>query len=229
MEGVTNAPMRALLSEVGGFTFCVTEYLRVSQSVPGVGVFRAHVPELADGGRTPAGLPVQVQLLGGDPAAGAGGPGRGPGRGPRRGPQLRLSRRRRSTATTAVPCCSSNPGAPRHRGGRACGLAEGNSRQRQAAAGLGRSGASMPMPRLRPRAARPGLPFTAEPASRAIGRRRTGRRLARAGPTGNRRGGQRRRLESRRPAPLSRRERLPSFHARPRGAGGADAGPAGGV
>jgi tRNA-dihydrouridine synthase C len=67
MEGVTDAPMRALLSELGGFRFCVTEFLRVSQSVPGVRVFRAHVPELAAGCRTPAGLPVQVQLLGGDP------------------------------------------------------------------------------------------------------------------------------------------------------------------
>jgi len=67
MEGVTDAPMRALLSEVSGFTSCVTEFLRVSQSVPGVRVFREHVPELASGCRTPAGVPVQVQLLGGDP------------------------------------------------------------------------------------------------------------------------------------------------------------------
>jgi tRNA-dihydrouridine synthase C len=67
MEGVTDAAMRALLSEVGGFSFCVTEFLRVSQTVPGPRVFRKHVPELAHGGRTPAGLPVQVQLLGGDP------------------------------------------------------------------------------------------------------------------------------------------------------------------
>jgi tRNA-dihydrouridine synthase C len=67
MEGVTDAPMRALLSELGGFTFCVAEFLRVSQSVPGVRAFRRHVPELLQGGRTAAGLPVQVQLLGGDP------------------------------------------------------------------------------------------------------------------------------------------------------------------
>ena len=67
MEGVTDAPMRALMSELGGFTFCVTEFLRVSQSVPGPRVFREHVPEFASGCRTPSGLPVQVQLLGGDP------------------------------------------------------------------------------------------------------------------------------------------------------------------
>jgi len=67
MEGVTDASMRALLSEVGGFTFCVAEFLRISQEAPGASVFLRHVPELAEGGRTSAGLPVQVQLLGGDP------------------------------------------------------------------------------------------------------------------------------------------------------------------
>jgi len=67
MDGVTDAPMRALMAELGGFTFCVTEFVRISQSVPGPRVFREHVPEAAHGCRTPAGLPVQVQLLGGDP------------------------------------------------------------------------------------------------------------------------------------------------------------------
>jgi tRNA-dihydrouridine synthase C len=68
MDGVTDAVMRAVLSERGGFTFCVSEFLRISKAVPHPRVFRAHVPELSDGCRTPAGLPVQVQLLGGDPA-----------------------------------------------------------------------------------------------------------------------------------------------------------------
>jgi tRNA-dihydrouridine synthase C len=67
MDGVTDAPMRALLSEIGGFRFCVTEFLRVSHSVPGPRAFRDHTPEVANGCRTPVGLPVQVQLLGGDP------------------------------------------------------------------------------------------------------------------------------------------------------------------
>jgi tRNA-dihydrouridine synthase C len=67
MEGVTDVTMRALLSELGGFTYCVAEFLRVSNSIPGPKVFRRHVPELLHGGRTAAGLPVQVQLLGGDP------------------------------------------------------------------------------------------------------------------------------------------------------------------
>src|SRR5262245_11271605 len=34
MEGVTDFPMRALLSERGGFSHCVSEFLRVSQDAP---------------------------------------------------------------------------------------------------------------------------------------------------------------------------------------------------
>ncbi len=66
MEGVTDPPMRALLSELGGFTFCVAEFLRISQAVPRARVFQEHVPELLQGGRTCTGLPIQVQLLGGE-------------------------------------------------------------------------------------------------------------------------------------------------------------------
>lgn len=68
MEGVTDPPMRAFLSELGGFTFCVTEFVRISQTIPGIRIFRQRVPELQNGSTTPTGLPVQVQLLGGDPA-----------------------------------------------------------------------------------------------------------------------------------------------------------------
>ena len=67
MEGVTDAPMRAVLSAAGGYTFCVSEFVRVSHTVLGPSVFRKRVPELPCGARTPSGLPVQVQLLGGDP------------------------------------------------------------------------------------------------------------------------------------------------------------------
>lgn len=66
MEGVTDAPMRALMSERGGFSYCVSEFLRVSQDVPPARTFYDHVPELRLGCLTPAGLPVQIQLLGGD-------------------------------------------------------------------------------------------------------------------------------------------------------------------
>lgn len=67
MEGVTDAPMREFLTERGGFSFCVAEFLRVSQTVPPYKVFNAHVPELARDAKTASGVPVQVQLLGGDP------------------------------------------------------------------------------------------------------------------------------------------------------------------
>lgn len=66
MEGVTDAPMRALLGELGAFTFAVSEFIRISHSVPSRSVFLRHVPELARGAITPTGLPVQVQILGGD-------------------------------------------------------------------------------------------------------------------------------------------------------------------
>jgi tRNA-dihydrouridine synthase C len=68
MEGVTDAPMRAVQGRCGAFTFAVSEFLRVSHAVPPRGVFLKHIPELRSGCRTSTGLPVQVQLLGGDAA-----------------------------------------------------------------------------------------------------------------------------------------------------------------
>ena len=66
MQGLTDAPMRAFQAESGAFTFAVSEFLRVNADVPPPKVFRRHIPELGEGGRTRSGLPVQVQLLGGD-------------------------------------------------------------------------------------------------------------------------------------------------------------------
>jgi tRNA-dihydrouridine synthase C len=67
MEGLTDAPMRQVQGEIGAFTFAVSEFLRISATVPGVRAFQRHVPELIGGARTRSGLPVSVQLLGGDP------------------------------------------------------------------------------------------------------------------------------------------------------------------
>jgi tRNA-dihydrouridine synthase C len=67
MEGVTDAPMRTFLTERGGFSFCVTEFMRISQDVPYLRPFYDHVPELKHGALTPSGTPVQFQLLGGNP------------------------------------------------------------------------------------------------------------------------------------------------------------------
>jgi tRNA-dihydrouridine synthase C len=66
MQGVTDAPMRALQGATGAFAFAVSEFLRITQMVPPRRVFVRQVPELLNGGHTPTGLPVQVQLLGGD-------------------------------------------------------------------------------------------------------------------------------------------------------------------
>lgn len=65
MQGLTDAPMRAVCGGLGAFTFAVSEFLRVSSEVPPPRVFFRQVPELHGGGKTPNGLPVQVQLLGG--------------------------------------------------------------------------------------------------------------------------------------------------------------------
>jgi tRNA-dihydrouridine synthase C len=67
MEGVIDAPMRVFLSERGSWSYLVTEFVRVGPNVPPEKVFLRYVPELKNGGRTPSGIPVQVQILGGDP------------------------------------------------------------------------------------------------------------------------------------------------------------------
>src|SRR4051812_48770492 len=68
MEGVTDAPMRAVQGAAGAFTYAVSEFVRISHAVPPRSIFLRHVPELRRGAVTPNGLPVHVQLLGGDPA-----------------------------------------------------------------------------------------------------------------------------------------------------------------
>ena len=58
--------MRAMLTGMGGYDRCVTEFVRVSQTVLPARVFHRLCPELLEGGRTPSGTPVFVQLLGSD-------------------------------------------------------------------------------------------------------------------------------------------------------------------
>lgn len=67
MDGVTDALMRRLLTRRMPFSYCVTEFIRVSGLVPPDKTFLLDVPELRHGSRTEAGAAVQVQLLGGDP------------------------------------------------------------------------------------------------------------------------------------------------------------------
>ena len=67
MEGVTDSPMRALLTERPGFTHTVTEFLRISHLLPPKKVFHWHLPELSKNSLTPTGIPINFQLLGGNP------------------------------------------------------------------------------------------------------------------------------------------------------------------
>lgn len=67
MEGVVDHLMRDMLTRVGGFDQCVTEFVRVvDQKLPKKTFYRL-CPELHNGGKTPSGVPVRVQLLGQHP------------------------------------------------------------------------------------------------------------------------------------------------------------------
>ena len=66
MEGVVDADMRAVLTQLGGYDRCVTEFVRVTEQLIPNHVFNRFSPELAQGGHTPSGVPVYVQLLGGN-------------------------------------------------------------------------------------------------------------------------------------------------------------------
>lgn len=65
MEGVMDYTMRDLLTRIGGYDRCVTEFVRVTREVLPPRVFYRACPELHHGSKTPSGVPVYVQLLGG--------------------------------------------------------------------------------------------------------------------------------------------------------------------
>jgi tRNA-dihydrouridine synthase C len=67
MDGITDAPMRALQGRSGVFSYAVSEFVRVSNNILPPRVFHRMVPELLNGAKTRSGLTVQVQILGGDP------------------------------------------------------------------------------------------------------------------------------------------------------------------
>lgn len=71
MEGVLDHLMRELLTKVGGYDLCVTEFVRVVDQVISDKAFFRACPELKNanvyGCTTKAGTPVRVQLLGQDP------------------------------------------------------------------------------------------------------------------------------------------------------------------
>ena len=65
MEGVVDYTMRQILTSLGGIDRCVTEFVRVTDRLLPAKVFRRTCPELDNGGATLSGVPVYIQLLGG--------------------------------------------------------------------------------------------------------------------------------------------------------------------
>ncbi len=66
MQGLTDAPMRDLLTRIGGFDECVSEFVRITHTVHSRQTWLKYAPEIANGNRTVAGVPCVVQLLGSD-------------------------------------------------------------------------------------------------------------------------------------------------------------------
>ncbi len=66
MEGLLDFTLRDILTRVGGVDRCVSEFIRVSGTLLPDRAFIRTIPELLNGGRTPAGVPVRAQLMGSD-------------------------------------------------------------------------------------------------------------------------------------------------------------------
>ncbi len=67
MEGLLDFTLRDVLTRVGGVDRCVSEFIRVTGTLLPDRVFHRIVPELRNGSRTAAGVPVRAQLMGSDP------------------------------------------------------------------------------------------------------------------------------------------------------------------
>ncbi len=67
MEGVVDALMRDLLTGINSYNLCITEFIRVVDSLVPKLVFNRTCPELATGAYTPSKTPLRIQLLGQQP------------------------------------------------------------------------------------------------------------------------------------------------------------------
>lgn len=67
MEGLTDPIMRDVLTHVGSFDWCVTEFIRVTDTILPDHIYDSYCPELKNNGKTAAGTPVHVQFLGNNP------------------------------------------------------------------------------------------------------------------------------------------------------------------
>ncbi|WP_373740226.1 tRNA dihydrouridine synthase [Neisseria sp.] len=66
MQGLVDDVMRDLLTRIGGFDECVSEFVRITHTVHSRPTWLKYVPEIASANKTPAGVPCTVQLLGSD-------------------------------------------------------------------------------------------------------------------------------------------------------------------
>ena len=67
MEGLADFHLRQILTDVGGFDHCVSEFIRVSNQLLPSRVFYRSCPELHNQDKTRSGTPVHLQLLGNHP------------------------------------------------------------------------------------------------------------------------------------------------------------------
>ena len=68
MEGLADDVLRGVLTAAGCYDWCVTEFVRVTNTVLPHSCFTRLSPELKNASRTASGTPVRIQLLGADPA-----------------------------------------------------------------------------------------------------------------------------------------------------------------
>lgn len=66
MQGLVDDVMRDVLTRIGGFDACVSEFVRVTHTVHGRGMWLKLVPELEYNAQTFAGIDCTVQILGSD-------------------------------------------------------------------------------------------------------------------------------------------------------------------
>ncbi|MCF8150053.1 MAG: tRNA-dihydrouridine synthase [Burkholderiaceae bacterium] len=67
MEGLADDVLRAVLTSAGGYDWCVTEFVRVTNTLLPHSCYTRFSPELNNGSRTASGTPVRIQLLGSEP------------------------------------------------------------------------------------------------------------------------------------------------------------------
>lgn len=66
MQGLCDDVMRDLLTRIGGFDECVSEFVRITHTVHSRQTWLKHIPEIANDNKTFAGVPCVVQILGSD-------------------------------------------------------------------------------------------------------------------------------------------------------------------